>query len=166
MRELRAIARERGLKRFTALRKAALIAFLENPGEQSTLKDLKAIAKERGLKKFTALRKDKLIAFLENPGEVQPTLKELRAEAKERGLKNYTALRKDKLIAFINRDEVYYWKINELTNKQDSDKVIAKINNEIRQRYGKEKNSKYLKSYFYNDIKSLKDIHNCLVENL
>ena len=139
MRELRAIARERGLKRFTALRKAALIAFLENPGEQSTLKKLKAIAKERGLKKFTALRKDKLIAYLEIPGEVQPTLKELRAEAKERGLKNYTALRKDKLVAFINRDEVYYWKINELTNKQDSDKVIAKINNEIRQRYGKEK---------------------------
>ena len=39
MRELRAIARERGLKRFTALRKAALIAFLENPGEvQPTLR--------------------------------------------------------------------------------------------------------------------------------
>ena len=51
-----------------------------------------------------------------------------------------------------------YWGIN-YTKQPVNEKL-----KDVRQKYGKEKKSKYLKSYFYNDIRSLNDIHDCLMQ--
>jgi len=61
MNELRAIARERGLRGYTTLCKDDLIKFIINPGEvQPTINELRTIAKKRGLRGYTALSKDEL----------------------------------------------------------------------------------------------------------
>jgi hypothetical protein len=50
-----------------------------------------------------------------------------------------------------------YWKINMLSNPED-EKIVQQKLDEDRQKYGKEYDSKYLKMYYYNDIKSLEDV--------
>jgi hypothetical protein len=65
----------------------------------------------------------------------------------------------DKLIA---NEENLYWKINELSNEADYDKVRQKILSK-RQKHGKERYSKYLAMYFHNKINSLQDITTKLI---
>ena len=72
-----------------------------------------------------------------------------------------------KVVELVEQDnnvappDAEYWKVN--VANQDSKLVITKIR-AVRQKYGKERNSKYLKSYFYNDIRSLEDVHECLMQ--
>ena len=56
-----------------------------------------------------------------------------------------------------------YWKINLLSNPEDEDCVIQKVEAD-RLKYGKENDSKHLKMYYYNDIKSLDDIISSLMK--
>ena len=56
-----------------------------------------------------------------------------------------------------------YWKLNLLSNPGDEGLVRQKIEAD-RLKYGKEYDSKYLKMYYYNDIKSLDDITSGLMQ--
>ena len=70
--ELQALAKEKGLRGWTALRKQQLIEFLErNINRTPSLRtkkmsELRALAKENGLRGWTVLRRSQLIEFLEN----------------------------------------------------------------------------------------------------
>ncbi|WAQ99044.1 hypothetical protein MAR_023417 [Mya arenaria] len=69
VKDLKAMAKERDLKRYSALRKAKLVDLLAQSTEHTlslhkTVKDLKAMAKERGLERYSALRKAKLVDLL------------------------------------------------------------------------------------------------------
>jgi hypothetical protein len=55
-----------------------------------------------------------------------------------------------------------YWKLNELSNSDDNGVVSKKILT-ARNKYGVERFSKYIKMYFYNEIKSLTDIETNLM---
>jgi len=54
-----------------------------------------------------------------------------------------------------------FWRINDYDSYADYDQVKQKII-EARAEHAEEKESKYLKMYFYNDIDSLEKIHQCL----
>src|SRR5271165_6454287 len=64
----------------------------------------------------------------------------------------------------IYTDQGQFWKIN-IPSKPDFDEGLLKQEVEAnRNKYGKEYNSRFLKMYYFNDIKSCHDIHKALIE--
>ena len=59
--------------------------------------------------------------------------------------------------------EGQFWKINLLSNPDKFEGLLRQKVEENRKKYGKEYDSKYLKMHYYNDIRSLEDIQQCLV---
>ena len=86
VKDLRALAKDNGLKGYSRLKKSELISFIRDnlklkptkrkPLKPMTVKDLRALAKDNGLKGYSKLKKSELISFirdnLKNPSKPRP----------------------------------------------------------------------------------------------
>ena len=66
VKDLKNLAKERGLRRYHNLKKAELLTLLERQIPPSK-KDLKKLAKERGLRRYHNFKKAELLTLLERP---------------------------------------------------------------------------------------------------
>ncbi len=108
---LKALCRERGLKGYSKLRKAELVAYLETsqkpnmvptPGTKLALQmDAKAI----GIKGYATLKKAALAEVVASPDITRMTCDGLRAICRDRGYKGYSGKNKAALVAHIQTHE-------------------------------------------------------------
>ena len=137
VKELRNIAKEKGMIGYSRLRKIDLVAFVsceknmissrlkeinsvyKMDYSSKTVKELRNIAKEKGMVGYSRLRKADLVAFVSCEKNMistrlkeinsvykmdysSKTVKELRNIAKEKGMVGYSRLRKAELVAFVS----------------------------------------------------------------
>ena len=101
---LKNLAKERGLRGYSRLKKPELIERVINPPPIEYMRiELRQLARERGLRGYSRLRKPKLIERVINPPPIEYTRTQLRQLARERGLRGYSRLRKPELIQKLIR---------------------------------------------------------------
>ena len=100
VKDLKNLAKERGLRRHHNLKNAELLTLLEKPIPPSK-KDFKKLAKERGLRRYHNFKKAELLTLLEKP--IPPSKKDFKKLAKERGLRRYHNLKKAELLTLLEK---------------------------------------------------------------
>ena len=72
LKQLQTIARERGMKGYSRLKKADLIEFITNPTNEKSLNELRFLAKEKKIKRYYLMRKSELLVALEAVEKQEP----------------------------------------------------------------------------------------------
>jgi hypothetical protein len=183
--ELRAYAKERGLKGFSKMKKEDLIIMLSNEpvqylslGQQQPIRGVSnEVLKKGSLKNQVVDIGKKSVNWLWNA--MKDTTNRMINRTTDKMKDGWNAIKgtaqsiKNSVLNKIeniwscdtvnnkpkerHHDENLYWKINELSEEADYDDIERKVLS-ARNKYGEERYSKYLAMYFHNQIKTLEDV--------
>ena len=88
--QLRQMARERGLQRYSRLRKSELIELIKNPPlPEYTKTQLRQMARERGLRRYSRLRKYQLLHLLKEIDNINKRNKKFKVKKTDYALKKF-----------------------------------------------------------------------------